>query len=102
MIPKVLGDYKIGRTLGEGAFSKVKLAVHLPSQEKVAIKIIDKKRMAEANAECEKDKIEREQKKRARAVARGQPVPPEEPKSAPAAPDPNTPSFFSNLEVGRF
>lgn len=32
---KKIGDYLLGRTLGEGAFAKVKSALHLPSGEKV-------------------------------------------------------------------
>jgi hypothetical protein len=32
----VLGDYRILKTLGQGAFSKVKLAVHVETGEKVA------------------------------------------------------------------
>ena len=31
----VVGEYRIGKTLGEGAFSKVKLAVHNGTGEKV-------------------------------------------------------------------
>jgi 5'-AMP-activated protein kinase catalytic alpha subunit len=30
----MLGEYKVGKTLGEGAFSKVKLAVHRSTGEK--------------------------------------------------------------------
>jgi serine/threonine protein kinase len=37
MTPKVLGEFKIGKTLGEGAFSKVKSAIHIPTGEKVTI-----------------------------------------------------------------
>jgi 5'-AMP-activated protein kinase catalytic alpha subunit len=44
----MLGNYKIGmsllysqgKTLGEGTFGKVKLGVHIPSEEKVAVKIL--------------------------------------------------------------
>jgi len=32
---KIVGNYMIGKTIGEGTFGKVKLAVHLPSGEKV-------------------------------------------------------------------
>ncbi|KAI3654153.1 hypothetical protein MP228_000872 [Amoeboaphelidium protococcarum] len=39
---KLLGEYKIGRTVGEGAFSKVKIATHKQTNQKVAIKIIKK------------------------------------------------------------
>lgn len=34
--------YKIGRTLGIGAFGKVKLAIHTLTGMKVAIKILDR------------------------------------------------------------
>lgn len=37
-----IGSYRILKTLGEGAFAKVKLALHLITGEKVAIKIFDK------------------------------------------------------------
>ena len=30
------------KTIGEGTFGKVKLAIHIPTNEKVAIKILDK------------------------------------------------------------
>lgn len=35
--------YQLGRTIGEGMYSKVKEAFSLKHQKKVAIKIIDKK-----------------------------------------------------------
>ncbi|XP_025098809.1 hormonally up-regulated neu tumor-associated kinase homolog A-like isoform X2 [Pomacea canaliculata] len=41
---KRVGTYLLGRTLGEGSFAKVKEALHLPTGEKVAVKVIDKKR----------------------------------------------------------
>ena len=39
------GPYLIGATLGEGAFAKVKEAIHSQINEKVAIKIMDKTKM---------------------------------------------------------
>ena len=42
-----IGNYIIKRTLGKGTFAKVKLAIHLPKKEKVAIKIIEKKILKE-------------------------------------------------------
>ena len=42
-----IGNYLIKKTLGKGTFAKVKLAIHLPSKEKVAIKIIEKNRLKE-------------------------------------------------------
>jgi serine/threonine protein kinase len=32
---RVLAEYKVGRTVGEGAFSKVKLGIHRITNEKV-------------------------------------------------------------------
>lgn len=32
---QVVGQYMLGKTIGEGTFGKVKLAVHMPSGEKV-------------------------------------------------------------------
>ncbi|KAF1950503.1 serine threonine protein kinase-like protein SNF1p [Byssothecium circinans] len=40
-----LGQYTIVRTLGEGSFGKVKLATHGVSGQKVALKIINRKRL---------------------------------------------------------
>lgn len=37
--------YKLMKTLGIGAFSKVKLAVHQPTGQKVAIKIMNRNKM---------------------------------------------------------
>ncbi|KAL1516515.1 hypothetical protein ABEB36_000423 [Hypothenemus hampei] len=41
------GLYEIGKTIGCGGFAKVKLATHLATGEKVAIKIMDKKLLGE-------------------------------------------------------
>ena len=40
-----IGNYLIQQTLGQGTFGKVKLGIYLPTQEKVAIKILEKDRM---------------------------------------------------------
>lgn len=40
---KLIGHYKIGRTIGEGTFGKVKLGVDATTGEKVAVKILEKK-----------------------------------------------------------
>lgn len=40
-----LGQYTIVKTLGEGSFGKVKLATHQVSGQKVALKIINRKRL---------------------------------------------------------
>ncbi|KAJ3272985.1 Map microtubule affinity-regulating kinase [Terramyces sp. JEL0728] len=41
----VVGNYHLLETIGEGSFAKVKIAIHQPTQQKVAIKIIDKTKM---------------------------------------------------------
>lgn len=41
-VPSKIGNYELGRTLGKGTFGKVKEGIHIPTGEKVAIKIIDK------------------------------------------------------------
>ncbi|KAI8899953.1 kinase-like domain-containing protein, partial [Globomyces pollinis-pini] len=55
-----LGDYTIGKTIGQGAFSKVKLATHNDTGQKVAIKVIDKKLMEESAKKSKKIHEERE------------------------------------------
>ena len=42
-----LGNYVIGRTIGQGTFGKVKLGTHVPTGEKVAIKILEKDKIKE-------------------------------------------------------
>ena len=39
---KLLGDYILCDTIGNGTFSKVKLGLHRATKEKVAIKVIEK------------------------------------------------------------
>ena len=34
---KIVGQYMLGKTIGEGTFGKVKLAIHIPTGEKVTI-----------------------------------------------------------------
>jgi len=41
-VPVVLSQYSLGKTLGIGAFGKVKLAVHGITHQKVAVKILNK------------------------------------------------------------
>ena len=48
-IQKEIGDYILKQTIGEGSFSKVKLAVHKPSNNIVAIKIISKQNLSKNN-----------------------------------------------------
>lgn len=45
---KRVGNYIIGKTIGEGNFSKVKLGTHLLTNERVAMKIIEKSKITEA------------------------------------------------------
>lgn len=42
---KVIGSYMLGKTIGEGTFGKVKIAVHAPTGERVAVKILEKSRI---------------------------------------------------------
>ncbi|XP_051141916.1 CBL-interacting serine/threonine-protein kinase 3-like isoform X2 [Andrographis paniculata] len=44
-IKRRVGKYEIGRTLGEGAFAKVKFARNLETGEPVALKILDKEKV---------------------------------------------------------
>ncbi|KAK7847160.1 cbl-interacting serine/threonine-protein kinase 21 [Quercus suber] len=44
-----IGKYKLGRTIGEGTFAKVKLGVDSTNGQYVAIKIIDKHMVLESN-----------------------------------------------------
>ncbi|KAG0590156.1 hypothetical protein M758_1G074800 [Ceratodon purpureus] len=50
-------NYRLGKTMGFGAFSKVKSAVHVLTGQKVAIKIINKEKMKDME-----DKVRRELK----------------------------------------
>ena len=45
----IVGNYKIEKTIGQGTFGKVKLAVHLLTGEKVAVKILEKDRIADSS-----------------------------------------------------
>ena len=42
-----IGNYQFIKTIGEGTFGKVKLSIHLPTNEYVAIKILEKSRIHE-------------------------------------------------------
>ena len=44
-LPAKIDNYKIEETIGEGTYGKVKLATHIKLNEKVAIKIINKKKL---------------------------------------------------------
>ena len=42
-----IGNYLIKKTLGKGTFGKVKLGIFLPKNKKVAVKILEKRRLKE-------------------------------------------------------
>ena len=44
-----IGNYSLGKTIGEGTFGKVKLGIHVPTQEKVAIKVLEKDRICDVS-----------------------------------------------------
>ena len=48
---KKKGNYILGDTIGEGAFAKVKVAKHIYTGEKVAIKILNKEHLFEDESE---------------------------------------------------
>ena len=52
-----VGNYLIKNTLGSGTFGKVKLGIYLPTQEKVAVKILEKSKMTEKDDQI---RLERE------------------------------------------
>ncbi len=52
-----IGNYQIKKTLGEGTFGKVKLGIYLPTKEKMAIKILEKKKIKDKD---DKIRINRE------------------------------------------
>ena len=47
---KYIGNYELGRTIGEGAFAKVKEGTHRLTEQKVAVKIIDKDKLPDEYA----------------------------------------------------
>ena len=53
----ILNEYSIKGTIGQGAFSKVKLGINKLTGEKVAIKIIDKRKI---KIDSERDRVQRE------------------------------------------
>lgn len=48
----VLPTYKIGKTLGQGSFAKVKLAVHKTTGHNVAIKILNREKIKQMGIEA--------------------------------------------------
>ena len=55
---KKKGPYLLGQTLGEGAFAKVKVATQIHTNEKTAIKILDKSRLLEDERDVQRLKKE--------------------------------------------
>ena len=45
-----IGQYHLGKSIGQGTFGKVKLGTHTLSSEKVAIKVLQKKMLMQSNA----------------------------------------------------
>lgn len=52
-----IDNIQIDKTIGEGTFGKVKLGLHLPTKEQVAIKILEKDKIADDE---DMDRITRE------------------------------------------
>ena len=52
-----IGPYKLGRTLGVGSFGKVKLAQHELTGHRVAVKILNRKKIQSLDMD---DKVRRE------------------------------------------
>ncbi|KAM9916499.1 hypothetical protein OXX59_009928, partial [Metschnikowia pulcherrima] len=52
-----IGKYQVLKTLGEGSFGKVKLAEHLTTGQRVALKIINRKTLAKSDMQ---GRVERE------------------------------------------
>ncbi|KAI9143303.1 kinase-like domain-containing protein, partial [Paraphysoderma sedebokerense] len=46
--PATIGNYRIERTIGQGTYGKVKLGIHLQTEDKVAIKVIEKSNIQSA------------------------------------------------------
>jgi len=46
---RTIGHYALGKSIGEGTFGKVKLGTHLPTGEKVAIKILEKDKITDVS-----------------------------------------------------
>jgi 5'-AMP-activated protein kinase catalytic alpha subunit len=59
----MIGDFKIGTKLGQGTFSKVCQGIHMPTGEKVAIKIMSKDQIKEKSDQIRIEKEINIQKK---------------------------------------
>ena len=55
---KIKGSYYLGKTLGQGTFGKVKLAIHIITGEKIAIKIINKEKLVNIESNIQNVKKE--------------------------------------------
>lgn len=42
-----IGDYTLLKSIGKGTFGKVKLGLHQPTNEKVAVKILEKRKIVD-------------------------------------------------------
>ncbi|XP_041463325.1 serine/threonine protein kinase OSK1-like [Lytechinus variegatus] len=58
VVKKKVGGYILGDVIGEGSFAKVRLGTHILTQEQVAVKVIDKKLIA--NREYVRKNLRRE------------------------------------------
>lgn len=47
----LLRNYRLGKTLGHGSFGKVKIAEHVQTRYKVAIKILNRRKMKSPDME---------------------------------------------------
>ena len=54
---KSIGQYILGKTLGEGTFGKVRIATHVLTGEKVAVKVLEKDRVTEVRMRVILDQI---------------------------------------------
>lgn len=54
---KYIGDYVVGKTLGQGTFAKVKLGLHKTTKQKVALKLID---LSKAKSAKDRENVTRE------------------------------------------
>eukprot|EP01063_Lacrimia_lanifica_P002013 TRINITY_DN11051_c0_g1_i1.p1 TRINITY_DN11051_c0_g1~~TRINITY_DN11051_c0_g1_i1.p1 ORF type:complete len:321 (+),score=142.21 TRINITY_DN11051_c0_g1_i1:76-963(+) len=50
-MPKRIGKYELGKTLGSGTYSKVKVAVDIETNKKYAVKIVDKQILTKGHME---------------------------------------------------
>ena len=39
---ETVGDYRLGRVLGKGGFSEVRLGTHLPTRKQYAVKVLER------------------------------------------------------------